>query len=440
MRRTRQRASRTAEQGFALLLVFLMAASIAIMLYVQLPRVAFETEREREQLLIDRGKQYQRAIKLYYLKMRSYPSKIEDLENTNNIRFLRRRYVDPFTGKDDWRLVHINGMGVLTDSLNQKAPVPGAPGADGKQNASNTGSGTGQDSTGENNGPPEVNAAVLRRPSDRVLTATGPAGNVPGNPEQVDPTTGQPLAQQYVPPQQLPGQQYPGQPTYPGQPVQPGQAPQFPWQQYPGQQVPPQQVLSGVIQGTVTNPNQPFPTTGVSGQPYPDPNNPNVQYSPGANSNQPWVTGAIVPPNPNAVQPSPYPGQTPTPSQTGPAALGPAASTNPAINIINQILTSQRQPPLSAGGSMTAGQTGGITAGGGLGIAGVASSHKGPTIKIYDDHQKFQQWEFIFDLKSLMTGVGPQQGIQMGQPQQPGQSPLSPSNSIPNLLGPSTKR
>ena len=62
-------------------MVFLMAAIIALMLYQQLPRVAFESEREKEQLLIDRGEQYTRAIQLYYLaNNRQYPTSIDDLE------------------------------------------------------------------------------------------------------------------------------------------------------------------------------------------------------------------------------------------------------------------------------------------------------------------------------------------------------------------------
>src|SRR5262249_35587992 len=106
------------QRGFALLLVFLMAAAIALLLYQQLPRVAFESERSKEQLLIDRGEQYKRAIQLYFLEYKRYPAKLDDLENTNNKRYLRRRYLDPYTGKDEWRLVHTNGM-ALTDSLVQ---------------------------------------------------------------------------------------------------------------------------------------------------------------------------------------------------------------------------------------------------------------------------------------------------------------------------------
>ena len=46
------------ESGFAMLLVFLMAASIAIMLYMQLPRAAFEAQRAKEEMLQERGEQY----------------------------------------------------------------------------------------------------------------------------------------------------------------------------------------------------------------------------------------------------------------------------------------------------------------------------------------------------------------------------------------------
>ncbi len=37
----------------------------------------------------------------------TYPGSIEQLEKTNNIRFLRQQYVDPMTGKADWRLIQV---------------------------------------------------------------------------------------------------------------------------------------------------------------------------------------------------------------------------------------------------------------------------------------------------------------------------------------------
>jgi hypothetical protein len=52
---------------------------------------------------MQRGKQYIRAIQLYYRKFGAYPPSIDALVKTNNIRFLRKKYIDPITGKDDWK-------------------------------------------------------------------------------------------------------------------------------------------------------------------------------------------------------------------------------------------------------------------------------------------------------------------------------------------------
>src|ERR1017187_9703690 len=112
------------QRGFALLLVFLMAALVAITLYMELPRVAMESQCDKEQTLIDRGEQYKRAIQLFVNKAKRYPGDIKELENFQNQRFLRHRYVDPMTGKDEWRLVHIQN-GVLTDSKLTKPNGPG---------------------------------------------------------------------------------------------------------------------------------------------------------------------------------------------------------------------------------------------------------------------------------------------------------------------------
>jgi type II secretory pathway pseudopilin PulG len=88
-----------------LLAVILMLSLMVIAAAAAAPDIAMSIRREREAELIHRGTQYMRAIQHYYKKFGRYPMRIEDLENTNNMRYLRRRYKDPMTGKD-FRLLH----------------------------------------------------------------------------------------------------------------------------------------------------------------------------------------------------------------------------------------------------------------------------------------------------------------------------------------------
>lgn len=86
-----------------LLAVVFMTAMLVLSLAVAAPRMAKSIQRDREIETMHRGKQYIRAIQLYYRKFGAYPPSIDALVNTNNMRFLRKKYIDPLTGKDDWR-------------------------------------------------------------------------------------------------------------------------------------------------------------------------------------------------------------------------------------------------------------------------------------------------------------------------------------------------
>ena len=66
-------------------------------------QVKEEIQRDREVETMQRGKQYIRAIQLYYRKFHAYPPNVDALVKTNEIRFLRKKYIDPMTGKDDWK-------------------------------------------------------------------------------------------------------------------------------------------------------------------------------------------------------------------------------------------------------------------------------------------------------------------------------------------------
>lgn len=147
---------REQERGFALLLIFLLFSLVAISLYMEMPRVAFETQRNREELTVDRGEQYKRAIQVFVRANKRYPSKIEDLESFNDKRYLRHRFINPMTGKDDWRFVHVGPNGVLTDSLvpttNNNNPLGSKDGKD--QSASNSNSNSNNSNTPNPNAPP----------------------------------------------------------------------------------------------------------------------------------------------------------------------------------------------------------------------------------------------------------------------------------------------
>lgn len=144
---------RVGERGSALLIVFVFAAMVAIMLYTEMPVAVFEARRQKEQLLIDRGNEYVRAVRLFLRANRNqYPPNIEALEKTNQVRYLRNRYKDPFTGKDDWRLLHAGPNGMLVDSKVQQSPVAGAVAAANGGTGNQTGSGIGAFGAGNNAG------------------------------------------------------------------------------------------------------------------------------------------------------------------------------------------------------------------------------------------------------------------------------------------------
>ncbi len=95
------------EDGFMLLTVVVMVALLLIALSVAAPVVARQLQREKEIESQHRMEQYVRAIQLYQRKFPGqYPPSIKALENTNNVRFLRQVYVDPLTGKADYKLIH----------------------------------------------------------------------------------------------------------------------------------------------------------------------------------------------------------------------------------------------------------------------------------------------------------------------------------------------
>ncbi len=121
--------------------LMLVLALIAIGLLTVLPEIGQQIRRDREEELRNRGTAYMRAIQHFYKKFNRYPSRIEELENTNNLRYLRRRYTDPMsidreTGKEkDFKFLRQQDITLNNGPVLGQTPggPPNGPGALGAQ-------------------------------------------------------------------------------------------------------------------------------------------------------------------------------------------------------------------------------------------------------------------------------------------------------------------
>jgi hypothetical protein len=103
------------DSGFSMsaLIFFLTAASIFIAAAV--PSYQMQAKREMEEELIFRGEEYARAIQKFQRRFGVYPSSLDQLISTNNLRFLRHPYKDPITG-ENFRIITVNPDGSLNGS------------------------------------------------------------------------------------------------------------------------------------------------------------------------------------------------------------------------------------------------------------------------------------------------------------------------------------
>lgn len=85
--------------------------------------------REREAELLHLGNEYRKGIERYYLAgPRQYPRALTDLlkdpRQAGTVRHLRRLYLDPVTGKEDWGLVRAPDGGIAgVHSLSDDKPL-----------------------------------------------------------------------------------------------------------------------------------------------------------------------------------------------------------------------------------------------------------------------------------------------------------------------------
>jgi type II secretory pathway pseudopilin PulG len=119
-------SARPPEKGYILLTLLLVVAMMGIFALAAYTTIEFEIRRDQELEMIHRGVQYSRAIRAYYKKFQRYPTKLEDLDNTNNLRYLRKHYKDPLNKNQDFRLLHFGEQGVTLAGGLAGGSIPGA--------------------------------------------------------------------------------------------------------------------------------------------------------------------------------------------------------------------------------------------------------------------------------------------------------------------------
>jgi hypothetical protein len=210
---------RPSQSGYALLMALCLVLLMIVASQVVLQNLATQGRRQREDEMIWRGRQYVRAIRLYYHKTGHYPQTVEDLQKgLPELHFLRlAAYQDPMNLPDGaWRLIYVNAAGQIIGSvkyatLQQMALMdmnggqlpaatggaqPGAPAGGAATGTGNTAQGTqpgpGTSAQGGPGGGTDNAPGASQNPPSGPGAAPGQpaAGPVPGQPQPTGPVDG----------------------------------------------------------------------------------------------------------------------------------------------------------------------------------------------------------------------------------------------------------
>ena len=363
------------QAGYALLALLASSAILLAGLALSLPRMAMQAQRTKEERLIERGEQYMRAIKLFYREHKKYPRELEDLEDTDGVRYLRRRYTEPMVETGEWRIIHMGTDGRFEDSLLYDLARP---------------------EPGQGIGPFGGAAAGF---------AAGPAGSMPvsqagpgppGLAEIADPRAAsgpQPLvgAARARAPRESAAPDLASRSRYSqGFEFNANQAADAPQEAEGAAGGPPD--YSRMLPSTVPmDENDPRRTNpyGIAGQP-------------GQNPAAPAAQGAGIP------------GSGPVSQSPGnPAGL---AAGSGAAEMINRLLTSPRPAGLTApAGAQAPVASAPVFE---RGIAGVASTSEEFGVKVYGGKELYNEWEFVYDYRKDADVEGSAAGAQAQSPGQ----------------------
>jgi len=132
-----------AQRGYVLLILLLLMALMAIAAAVIVPTISWEVRRDKEEEMIHRGVQYRRAIREFTKKRGRYPNTVDELVGGDGLRFLRKHFTDPITGKE-FKLLHASDVASAFGPSNPGNVQP------------NQNEAASQDSADDNSGVPAV--------------------------------------------------------------------------------------------------------------------------------------------------------------------------------------------------------------------------------------------------------------------------------------------
>jgi hypothetical protein len=93
--------------GYTLAAAMVLIAVMSIMMALSLPVWEQIKQRENEEELIFRGKEYMEAIGRYHSKFHAFPP---DLETLLKMKFIRKLYKDPMTENGEWKVLHPDSL------------------------------------------------------------------------------------------------------------------------------------------------------------------------------------------------------------------------------------------------------------------------------------------------------------------------------------------
>jgi len=393
--RSGRNAARSGQEGYVLLALLVTSAVLLIGLALSIPRMALQSQRLKDAQLIERGEQYRRAIQLYYRDHNKYPEDLDDLEDTDGVRYLRRRSTDPIGETGEWRLIHMGEDGRFEDSLLFDTAKDRRQGGLGQALGPQMGPGM----TGLFGSQADPGASDL--PDTRPPTPDPQDPFAPAAPE---------LVERF-------------------QAVRESSAPDL-------------ASASRYARG--------FGFNTVEGEPSPDPDEP-PDYSRMLPSQVPMdenerrfvqqdleaAAGGIAPGSGQGMPPRPGAHRQGLGAASGrtTGGLGGTVSGSGAPELINRLLTSPR--PGGIAGVSAPAQAAATVQRFERGIAGVASKSEATGVKVYNGMKAYNEWEFVYDYREdsggadgLPANAGP--GLP-SQPrsQQPAQRPSAGRRGLP---------